>query len=75
MNDIELVDEIVKRAEEHQKRKEREFAIEELEKIKEDIDHLMSYYTTEAGTKLKSQKGIFRLIDKHIAELKGENNE
>ena len=35
MNDIELIGEIVKRAEEHQKQRERDFAISELVKIKE----------------------------------------
>ena len=37
MDDMELIDEIVKRAEEHQKQKERNFAIAQLEIVKGKI--------------------------------------
>lgn len=37
MNDIELIDEIVKRAEEHQRQKEIRFAIKELVKLKDKL--------------------------------------
>ena len=75
MNDIELIDEIVRRAEEHQSKKQKEFAIAELEKIKEKISKLTRYYTTESGhINLVSDNAVYRIIDKEIAKLKGENN-
>ena len=37
MNDLELIDEIVKRAEEHQRQKEIRFAIKELVRLKDKL--------------------------------------
>ena len=74
MDDIELIDEIVKRAEEHQKQKEREFAIAELEKIKSEIIACTQQEEGEVpacinyGIKLSTE-----IVEKHISELKGEN--
>ena len=65
MNDIELIDEIVKRAEEHQKQKEREFAITELEKVKEEMNNYCDYHAIYDW-------GLIDLIDEHISKLKGE---
>lgn len=68
MNDLELIDEIVKRAEEHQKQREKDFAIEELKKIK------YKFACTEwnnTGDGMYAEK----ILDNRIKELKGENNE
>ena len=86
MNDIELItdskliDEIVKRAEEHQKQKEKEFAIFELEEVKEEIglyysDCLLSISDNDNDCKICNKnvfESILRKIDNHVAELKGE---
>lgn len=48
--------------------------IEELEKIKTEIGKLTRYYTTESGNiNLVSDNAVYRIINKHISELKGEN--
>lgn len=71
MNDIELIDEIVRRAEEHQKQKEKEFAIAEIKKLKEEIhDVILACFLDEEDI-----YAILNTVDKHISELKGENNE
>lgn len=76
MNDIELIDEIVRRADEHQKQKEREFAAAELEKIKAEIIACTQQEEGEVpacinyGIKLSTE-----IVEKHISELKGQNNE
>lgn len=67
MNDIELIDEIVKRAEEHQKQREKEFVIAELEKIKAE-------FKDREGNDFTAFH-FYEVIDNHIKELKGENNE
>ena len=82
MNDIELIDEIVKRAEEHQKQREKEFAITELEKINAEIkeirmeEPLMSRGFECYGFKDKTPEDIktevIELLDERISELKGE---
>ena len=47
---------------------------EELEKIKAEISKLTRYYTTESGNiNLVSDNAVYRIINKHISELKGEN--
>lgn len=74
MNDIELCQELMKRAEEYQKRKAREFAIEELKKIKAEI---MATGNWKSEYEI-SDRGVIKaveVIDNHISELKGENNE
>ena len=78
MNDIELIDEIVKRADEHQKQKEREFAIFEFKELKAEIgsyysDCLLSLSDNDEDCKICNKnvfESILRKIDKHIAELK-----
>ena len=80
MNDLELIDEIVKRAEEHQKQREKEFAIAELEKIKAEIEN---EYPLKMPTHSRAQgKSVgyglhiaLDIVNKRISELKGENNE
>lgn len=66
MNDIELCQELMKRAEEYQKRKEREFAIEELEKLRPEINDNPQVYSDEYFV---SVKFVNKVLDKHIAEL------
>ena len=72
MNDIELIDEIVRRADEHQKQKEKEFAIAELEKvqaeIQEEIVNSRGYVTYRNALFY-----CYEIVDNHIKELKGEN--
>ena len=78
MNDIELIDEIVKRAEEHQKQREIEFAIAELEKIKAEInkcrdDIITRHDNTEVDlSRLDGINLAVIILDNHIKELKGE---
>ena len=53
---------------------EADIIIEELEKIKEKISKLTIYYTTVRGhINLISDNAVYRIIDKEISELKGEN--
>jgi serine/threonine-protein kinase RIO1 len=47
----------------------------ELEALRKDIEHMMSYYITENGISLKSENAIFRCIDKRIAVLRGEKKD
>lgn len=68
MNDIELIDEIVKRAEEHQKQREKEFAIAEIKKLKEEIHDVISACFLDK----KDIHAIQNVFDEHIAKLKGE---
>ena len=76
MNDIELCQELMKRAEEYQKRKEREFAIEELEKIKAEISTEFKKYGGEWENGYNNGlKVVLTKVENHIAELKGENND
>lgn len=71
MDDLALIDEIVRRADEHQKQKEREFAIAELEKIKSNINcKYLNNYKYSAVTVAY----ILNDLDNRIKELKGENN-
>ena len=70
MNDIELIDEIVRRAEEHQKQKQKEFAIAELEKIKAEIK---SKYEFNFDFSWSTVCSILDDLDNHIKELKGDN--
>ena len=49
--------------------------IKELEKIKGEISRLTRYYTTESGINLVSDNAVYRIINKHIAELKGSDEE
>ena len=66
MDDIELIDEIVKRAEEYQKQKEREFAIAEIKKLKEEVhDVILTCFLDEEDTYT-----ILNAIDNHINNLK-----
>ena len=73
MNDIELCQELMKRAEEYQKRKEREFAIAELEKIKEEIRTTYNHDNWDKISRLGQRDLDMAIIDNHISELKGEN--
>lgn len=83
MNDIELIDEIVKRAEEYQKQKEKEFAVTELEKIKQMIlerqgltcdcnCNRCGWFPCADVYVAKIVKRDIEILDKRIAELKGE---
>lgn len=74
MNDIELIGEIVKRAEEHQKQKEKEFAIAELEKIKSEIEQCY-YNDNNVDGVIIFKRDIDDVFNERIAELKGEDNE
>lgn len=78
MNDIELIDEIVKRADEHQKQKEKEFAITELDRIKKKIKNdciLHEEWFVNIDDLEKCLCRIDTIVDKEISELKGDNNE
>ena len=55
-------------------RKKREYATIEIEKLKAEIDKLEMFYLYSKDD-LISKKEVFEIIDKHISELKGENNE
>lgn len=74
MNDIELIDELLKRADEEWNKQAKEFAIAELEKIKAEIKDLdLGFFDEDyrAGV----ARGIMefnKILNKHIAELKGE---
>ena len=48
--------------------------IEELEKIKTEISKLTRYCTTKRGINIisVSDTDVYRIINKHISELKGE---
>lgn len=78
MDDMELIDEIVKRAEEHQKQKEKEFAISELEKVRKKIKNDSIIYE-ERFVDMDALQGclcgIDAIIDNEIFKLKeGESD-
>ncbi|MBO7733824.1 MAG: hypothetical protein J6S67_14775 [Methanobrevibacter sp.] len=79
MNDIELIDEIVRRADEHQKQKEKEFAIAEIKKLREEAQIQMIFRKNpDNNDRLEfsiDNMSFCDLIDKHISELKGKTNE
>mgnify|MGYP006908846140 CR=1 FL=1 len=79
MDDLALIDEIVRRADEYQKQKEIKFAIEELEKIKEEMEADISDYLTAPTEFNKGYDGCLKryigFVEKQISELNGENNE
>ena len=76
MIDIELIDEIVKRAEEHQKQREKEFAITELEKIKAEAEELIELCDSDYEfEEIYGINSVVNIINSRIIELKGENNE
>ena len=57
------------------KAQENKQIIEELEKIKEKISKLTIYHTTVSGhINLISDNAVYRIIDKEISELRGEQN-
>lgn len=59
-----LLNELVKEAEAYEQKCQKEFAIKELEKIKAEFEDRF----------LLNQTVAIQIIDKHISELKGENN-
>lgn len=65
MNDIELIDELLKRADEEWNKEAREFAIAELEKIREELKDSVYLH----------RDFVFGVINKHISELKGNDDE
>ena len=69
MDDLALIDEIVRRAEEHQKQREKEFAIAELEKLRSELHETAEMHID--GDYLRDE-WIDEYIDNHISELKGE---
>ena len=83
MTDKELFEELSKRADEYAENQKREFAIEELEKIKEEIKSYEIRRKLEFTPNCRdcvfctrdTFTDIYRTIDNHISELKGENNE
>ena len=83
MNDIELIDELLKRADEEWNKQAREFAIAELESLKAEIgiyynDCLLSISDNDEECKICNKnvfESILRKINNHISELKGETNE
>lgn len=48
--------------------------IEELEKIKAEIDTLYGVYLSRFTERLIIKTDVMRILDEHISELKGENN-
>lgn len=74
MDDLALIDEIVRRAEEHQKQREKEFAISELENIKEEIEKCYYNDSSEVDGVIIFKEDVNNIFNKHVAELKGENN-
>ena len=80
MNDIELCQELMTRAEEYQKQKEREFAIAELEKLKTKIEKEKEPYIKmwETGFddvsygKYRAYNKMIDFIMKRIDELREE---
>ena len=52
--------------------KKREFASEELEKVKTEIENLTYYWCEVNPNSVKDD--VLEIIDKRISELKGENN-
>ena len=84
---FEEAKEIVKRAEEHQKQKEKEFAIAELEKILSYTNNMAKniieqgppdfngFTNKDEALALYGFAYIKGTVEKRISELKGENNE
>ena len=74
IDDMKLIDEIVKRADEHQKQKEKNFAIAELEKVKKTI---LDYSLFDSGDASPDrafevmQDLSVSVIDNEIKGLKG----
>lgn len=64
MTDRELTNEMIKRADEFVEKQKREFAITELEKMKDRLEVAMWYNR-------RDKEYCLELIDKEIAELKG----
>lgn len=71
MNDMELIDEIVRRADEHQKQKEKEFAISELEKLRSELHETAEMHCD--GDYYLRDEWIDEYVNNHISKLKGEN--
>ena len=71
MTDEELLKEMEKRAEAYNDRIKRDFAIEELEKIKAEIEKL-EYQDFDCNLVLPAWK-VYDIIDSYIEELKGES--
>ena len=61
MNDAELCQELMTRAKEYQKKKEKEFAIVELEKLKTEFEEKEGVFTSY---------NFVKAIDERISELK-----
>ena len=85
MNDIELCQELMTRAEEYQKRKEREFAIAELEKLRSELHETAEMHCDgdfhgenkkecSACKSDNSHENCLGCIEYGHWELKGENN-
>ena len=78
IDDMKLINEIVKRADEHQKQKERNFAIAEIEKTKKKIKNdiiLHEEWFVNIDDLEKCLCRIDMIIDKETTELKeGELN-
>ena len=74
MTDRELTNEMIKRADAFVEKQKREFAIAELEKIREKFrEELQGSMKDSLDYTIGIAKGI-EIIDRHIEELKGENN-
>lgn len=72
MDDLALINEIVKRVDEHQKQKEKQFAIAELELVKGKITMKSR---GQWGKLVVDLTDCEIIINDMISELKGENNE
>lgn len=70
MNDIELIDEIVKRADEHQKQKEVKFAIEQLKIV---LGKITMKSRPQWERLIVDLYDCEIIINDMISELKGEN--
>lgn len=74
MNDIELIDELLKRADEEWNKQAKEFAIAELEKIKAEAEELITHCDSDYEfEEIYGIKLVVDIINRQIAELKGEN--
>lgn len=69
MTDKELIDEMIKRSEEFAEKEKREFAIEELNKLKTEIEKL-EYDDFDCNLVLPAWE-VYDIIDNYIKELKG----
>lgn len=76
MTDEELLKELEKRAEAYNDRIKRDFAIEELTKIKDEIEMNQNLYyhdkKTDTYEDIIKTDTVLKVIDNHIEELKGE---